>query len=105
MPEVGVSCVSADKATVTAVQLHSLGHEGHSQFAGVLPSNLEFSMSRPQVRALLGEPLGHGDAAEIPVLGKKPPWDAFAVGPLRVHVEYHFECGSIQMITLTRLDT
>lgn len=97
----GISCVSADNATVTTLQLHGFGHERHSRYTGILPGNLEFSMGRSQVRSSLGTPQQSGEASVIPILGPKPPWDAFVIGRLRVHIEYTDTCNSIGMVTLT----
>jgi hypothetical protein len=97
----GVSCVSTDNRTVTAVQVHNAGHEGYSGYAGALPAKLQLWMGRPQVRALLGEPLKSGETSQVFVLGKMPPWDSFVVARLKVHVQYNFECNAIRMITLT----
>lgn len=98
----GISCVSEDNATVTAVQLHSFGHERYSRYTGVLPCNLEFMMGRSQVRASLGTPQQSGEATAIPILGVKPAWDAFIIDRLRVHIEYTDTCDSIGMVTLTK---
>lgn len=98
----GISYVSEDNATVTAVQLHSFGHERYSRYTGVLPGSLEFSMGRSQARVLLGTPQQSGEAIAIPILGVKPPWDAFVIGRFRVHIEYTDAYDSIGMVTLTR---
>lgn len=102
MRDKGLSCVADEHGTVTSVQLHCFAHEGYSRYTGPVPGNLQFSMKKTEVRALLGEPHQSGEATEIPVLGRKPPWDTFLVGNIRVHVEYVDGCKAIQMVSLTK---
>lgn len=95
----GLSVLSRDNR-VFAVQLQIPDGKVERQGAS-LPHGLRFSMGRPEAIALLGEPEAHGEAKNLPILGKKPGWDVFRIGQNKVHVEYEFDCKSIRMVTLT----
>jgi hypothetical protein len=41
---------------VSTIFMFAEGEQGHTQFQGLLPEGLKFSMSRDEVRALLGAP-------------------------------------------------
>jgi hypothetical protein len=71
----------------------------YPQHGAVLPLSLQPSHSRPEVRALLGEPSGSGGGIRVPVLGEVGPWDRFDSDTASVHVEYS-DSGLISMVTL-----
>ncbi|RZF29099.1 hypothetical protein EVC45_14915 [Paraburkholderia sp. UYCP14C] len=101
-PELGLSLVLPDNEMVGAVHLHADKHEGFAGFASPLPRGLGFHMSRSEVRATLGVPEKSGEEKEVLLLGKKPAWDSFIVGEVRLHVEYLLGINGIQLITLTK---
>lgn len=101
-PALGLSLVLPDNETVAAIQLHADKHEGFAGFADPLPQGLGFHMSRSEVRATLGVPEKSGEEKEVLLLGKKPAWDSFIVGEVRLHVEYLPGSNGIQLITVTK---
>ena len=97
----GLSLVLPDGFTVSAMQLHSEGHEGHAEFKDMLPWGLSFQKGRKVTRALLGSPDSHSNEVVVPILGKKPGWDIFRDNGFRIHVEYSFSMESIQLVTIS----
>lgn len=102
-PALGVSLVLPDNETVSAVQLHASEHEGFVGYSGPIPGRLTFGMNRHDVRALLGAPVESGEEKDVILLGRKPAWDSFKLGAIKMHVEYSAGEGPIQLVTITRV--
>ena len=97
----GVSLVLGECEEVVAVQLHAEGHEGFTQFQSELPRDLQFAMSRDEVRDLLGSPGRSGDKQVLPVLGVVPAWDSYVVEDCQLHIEYDHDEHSIRLVSVT----
>jgi hypothetical protein len=96
-----VSLVLPDSEKVGVIQLHGVGHDGFSQFAGPVPCGIAFAMPRTEIRKRLGKPDLHGEEQSIPVLGVTPAWDSYLLGGVRVHIEYTLQAESVQLISLS----
>lgn len=96
----GVSLVLPDHVHVGAIQLHGEGHEGFAGYAGRLPGDISFAMSRDEVRRKLGAPKKSGERTRVPILGEKPPWDSYAVDSAHLHIEYAMNCSRVRLVSL-----
>jgi hypothetical protein len=103
IPSIGVSMVLPDGETVTAIHLHAENHEGYSQYQGEIPTGILFSMSREQVRKILGAPIQYSDGRKVLLLGERPAWDAYIINDLKIHFEYAENTDSIGLVTLSTM--
>lgn len=99
-PDYGISVVLPDHETVAAVHLFAGTTSEMSRYPYELPEGLTFDMSRKEIRGLLGEPEQQGEESTVPVLGRMPPWDIFARGGHRIHVEYDWGENRLRLVTL-----
>ncbi len=84
---------------ITAVFLHSEGHEGFREYQGRLPGGIVFANSRKVVRQKLGEPSA-SRACKV-VLGMKvPTCDRYDFGTYSLHISYAEGDTSIVLVTL-----
>lgn len=96
----GFAMVVSEERVISAIHLYSEGHEGYLQFAGTVPAGASFSMSRGEVRSLLGKPVESGDGGAVMLPGLRPAWDAFHVDGQRLHFEYSENKESVRLITI-----
>jgi hypothetical protein len=96
----GIGFVDHGDGVVGTIHLHCEASEGVRAFAGALPVGLTSSMTRYEVRTLLGQPESSGGEVTLPVLGACPSWDRFAVDEGMVHVSYKIGASGLSLVTI-----
>ncbi len=102
LPTVGLSFVLSDDDQVMAVHMYSEGHHGYSQYSGLMPFGLGFTMGRDAVRTLLGMPEKTMVATEDPLLGKTMDRDIYTRGQYSVCVEYVPTMTGLSFVTISQ---
>jgi len=97
----GLEFSEHEDGVVGVIHVFTEPQHGVHPFEGELPCGLSSTMSRSEVRSLLGPPESAGEAITVPVLGDQPPWDRFVVaGDVYLHVSYRREHPGISRVTL-----
>lgn len=99
-PAIGVGFVDHGDGVVDTINVRCDETEGPSAFRGDLPMGLATSMTRAEVRGVLGEPEAWG-GGEVPWLpGWRPAWDMFPVAGEVVHVSYRDREPGLAQVTV-----
>jgi len=99
-PDLGIGFVDHGADVVSTIHLHCASGGGMDEFSGELPMGLSSTMTRSEVRALLGTPEASGDSVTLPGLGAKPPWDRFFVPRGVIHVSYRDDRPGLSLVTM-----
>lgn len=97
--------ITAEDGRVVAVFLHVTKADGFAAFPSPLPFELPQDANRKDVRRLLGKPECSGKAHRDKILGHQPTWDRFAIGSIRIHIEYTDAELQISLLTLMTEDS
>ena len=99
-PESGFEVVDHGDGLIGTIHLHCRPGDGFAAFAGELPCGLAPTMTRAEVRRLLGEPEWSGEALTFAALGSMPPWDRFVLDEGYVHVSYSDDDSGLSLVTV-----
>ena len=99
-PTLGIGFVDHGDGIVGTIHVHCEASEGTGVFTGHLPMGLSKTMTRSEVRGLLGEPESSGGEVTLPVLGSRPAWDRFSVGEQLIHVAYRPGGPGLSLVTI-----
>lgn len=88
--ELGLILSAGTDGLIGLVELKGPDSEPYAVYGGQLPAGLDFSMSRDQVRAELGEPQGHLEEARKVLAQQLLPWDRWDgfAGDIALQVVY-----------------
>ena len=89
---------------VGIIYFHSAGHHGYEQYRGELPRGLDFSMSRSDVRSLIGAPAAEGGPVTDILTDKEIHWDRWTFPEYQLHCQYPERQDSTDMVTITRIE-
>lgn len=101
-PDLGIEILFDSAMKVKTVFLYSGREEEkeQKQFAGKLPAEVSFEMSREDVRGLLGMPFSY-KAEVFKVLGEfQNPWDKFQLELRTLHVRYNPDTTKIEQVSV-----
>lgn len=98
--KLGIGFVDHGDGVVGTIHVHCEAAEGMSAFIGPLPMGLSKTMTRSEVRDLLGQPESSGGEVTLPVLGSRPSWDRFKIDEGMVHVSYRIGAPGLSLITI-----
>ncbi len=87
-PPQGLCLYFDEEEVLVTAFLYAEGHDGHSQFCGVMPHGASFASSRTDVLRQFGAPERSG-----------PTWDRFAFSTHLVHFQYA-TAEALRMITV-----
>lgn len=99
-PDMGIGFVDHGDGVVSTIHLHCDSGGGMDAFSGELPLGLSSTMTRSELRALLGTPEASGDSITLPGLGAKPPWDRFFAPRGVIHVSYRIDRPGLSLVTM-----
>jgi hypothetical protein len=103
LPEQGVCIVLDETDTATCVQFFPDARiPRYARYQGPLPGDIEFTFSRDQARAALGEPTRENAGGGKGLLGRPvSPWDLFRWNRLNVHLEYDATAAAIRLVSVS----
>lgn len=96
----GVSLLFGTDGTLSAIFLYGRNNEGFEAYEGLLPLGLTFSLSRDEVRQVLGEPSKTGEGRSILNAGEIHPWERYDLPEAIVHARYTENENEITLVTL-----
>ncbi len=97
----GICFLFNKEMIIISIFLYSEGIEYHSSFKREMPSGLQFSQSRTQVRQALPPPCRSG-GGQIGMLGRLvKPWDKFQLNNTFITVTYSQDQNNIDLITIS----
>jgi hypothetical protein len=98
----GIGLVFDWKEQLKAIHLHDGNDDKYRQFKGKLPCDLLFTDSIRVVDKKMGVPFSSdGGNENVPVLGRIKYWRKYKINGHYIHIEFHEECKSISMITIS----
>lgn len=98
-----MSIVFDTKLNVTSVQFFSGNQDDYAKFNHELMKNIDFDMSRDEIRTKFGNPDKSGEGYHHKILGYRPGWDKFYFDKYSLHMQYDDEFGSIKILTIASL--
>lgn len=81
-------CLVTDWGTVTGVKLYKDKLDGYKGYKGAIPGGGTFGMSKEDLQAIYGEPVGALAEFEDPLIGVILASNHFDFEDLTIHVEY-----------------
>ena len=101
----GIAFVGSFDGRVTAIQLFSEGYQHYQQFAGTLPSGINFRDSRQATLVRLGEQSASGGGIEIQFFGMAPQWACYDRKIFLLHIQYAIGEEAITLVSLLHPDS
>lgn len=100
--EKGIEIVISTVFEINTIHLFSK-YENYMQFEDELPFNIEFSLTKVDIRSLLGEPSRTGGGTNALYIGFVYPWDKYYFDNYTMHFQYSIDELAISIITIGSL--
>lgn len=101
-PEHGIQfLVDTELDSVERIFLRQEGEKYLEQDSAFVPL-INFTMSRAQVRNILGVPISENDPEAMSILGPIKPWDKYSLN-VNLHIQYSESQERVETLTLSEL--
>jgi len=102
LPSQGLQLLIDPSGYIQTIFLYMSSQEGFAPFYQSLPPSRSFPLTRPELNALLGEPLESGKTQEGFLSEKEEIWDVFRYLDVKVYAGYHGTDGQITRLTFSQ---
>jgi hypothetical protein len=98
----GINLILSDNFSVGSIHLFSGNNNETKRYRGVIPFDLDFSMSRTVVNRKFGSPDRKG-GGYTDFLGTEPAWNKYFLENCSLHIQYAMDKNSIDFIAIASL--
>ncbi|MEO6978539.1 MAG: hypothetical protein ABJA76_05470 [Mucilaginibacter sp.] len=99
-PLLGIDLVLTENYDIKAIHFYSGKESEANQFSDKLPFDLNFTLSRFEIRRILGFPGTSGGGDFSFLYGITPQWDKYFCDGFNLHLQFSEDESKIELITL-----